>query len=147
VIWGLLHGLMLSLEVVTKKRRKKIRKMVPKILYDNICIVLTFSFICFVNIFFRANSVSDAFLIINNMFQIDFSNMNIDVTVMSRTELMVAFLSIAILEIVQLIQTRVHILQYIANKHLLFRWAVYIAFTSYILFFRTSGAQFIYFQF
>jgi D-alanyl-lipoteichoic acid acyltransferase DltB (MBOAT superfamily) len=147
VIWGLLHGLMLSLDVVTKKRRKKIRKLVPRAVYDNISLVFTFSFICFTYVFFRANSVSDAFLIINNMFNIDFSKMNINVTIMSRTELIVAFLSIAILEIVQLIQRKINIRQYIATKHLLFRWAVYIAFTSYILFFRTSGAEFIYFQF
>lgn len=147
VIWGLMHGIMLSLDVVTKKKRKEIKKLVPRAVYDNISMLFTFSFLCFTYVFFRANSVSDAFLIINNMFTIDFSNMNIDVTIMSRTELMVAFLSIAILEIVQLIQSKVNITQYIAKKPLLFRWAVYIAFTGYILFFRSSGAEFIYFQF
>ncbi|MDH4101471.1 MAG: MBOAT family protein [Nitrospirota bacterium] len=147
IIWGLLHGFMLSLDVITKKRRKKFRKMVPAFLYDNISKVLTFSFVCFTYVFFRANSVSDAFLIINNMFLVDFSNLNIEVTFMSRTELVVAFFSIAILEAVQFVQGKINVREYIAEKPLLFRWAIYIAFTSYILFFKTSGAQFIYFQF
>lgn len=147
VIWGLLHGLMVSFDAVTKKCRKKIRKKVPTVLYDYVSMVFTFSFLCFSYVFFRANSVSDAFLIIHNMFNIDLSNMNIHVTSLSRTELIVAFVSIAILEIAQLIQSRINIAQYLAAKHLLFRWGVYIAFTSYILFFRTSGEEFIYFQF
>ncbi|MEW6599513.1 MAG: MBOAT family O-acyltransferase [Nitrospirota bacterium] len=147
VIWGLLHGLLLSLDALTKKRRKKIQKLVPRALYNNISLAFTFSFLCFTYVFFRANSVSDAFLIINNMFSINLSNMNIDVTIMSRTDLIVAFLSIAGLEIVQFIQNKININQYIAAKPLLFRWGVYIAFTSYLLFFRTSGAEFIYFQF
>ncbi|MHA2038646.1 MAG: MBOAT family O-acyltransferase, partial [Promethearchaeota archaeon] len=147
VIWGLLHGLMLSLDAVTKKRRKRIKKMVPKVLYDNISVMFTFSFVCFTFIFFRANTVSDAFLIIKNIFSINFTNLDVNVTQMSRTELVVSVLSILILECVQLMQRKVQILEYIAKRKFVFRWALYILFTSYLLFFRKSGSEFIYFQF
>jgi D-alanyl-lipoteichoic acid acyltransferase DltB (MBOAT superfamily) len=147
IIWGLLHGIMLSLEVITRKSRKKIAKVIPKTIYDNISMVLTFSFICFSYIFFRANSVSDAFIIINNIMNIDFSNLRIDVTSLSRTELFVSFLSIAILEGVQTIQNKLPLFAYIGRRHLAVRWTLYVLFTAYILFFRKSGSEFIYFQF
>lgn len=147
VIWGLLHGLMLSLEVVTKKRRKKIRKAVPKTVYDNISVLFTFSFVCFTYIFFRANSVPDAFLIIRNMFDFSASELSITLPHMGKIELLVAFISIAIMEVVHFIQGRAQLRQFVENTGLLFRWPLYIIFVSYIMFFRTSGAQFIYFQF
>jgi D-alanyl-lipoteichoic acid acyltransferase DltB (MBOAT superfamily) len=147
IIFGLLHGLVLSLEVVTKKGRKKLKKIVPAIIYDNVCMVLTFSFVCFTFIFFRSNTVSDAFIIMKNIIAIDFTNLSITVPQMSRIELTVAFFSIAILESVQLIQRRVEVRKFIEGKKLLFRWFLYITFISYILFFRVSGVKFIYFQF
>lgn len=147
VIWGLLHGIMLSLEVVTKKGRKKLKKIVPKILYDNISMLFTFTFVCFTYIFFRANTVSDAFLIIRNIGHFSLTDQSIVIPQMDKFELFIAFLSIAILESVHLIQGKVQIRQFISQKGILFRWPIYIAFVSYILFFRTSGAQFIYFQF
>jgi len=147
IIWGLLHGLMLSLEVITKKGRKKLRKIVPKILYDNISMLLTFSFVCFTYIFFRANTVSDAFLIIKNIGSFSFTDQSIIIPQMNKIELVIAFLSIAFLESVQLIQGKVQLRQFIYKRGSMFRWTLYVVFVSYILFFRTSGAQFIYFQF
>ena len=147
VIWGLLHGLMLSIDAVTKKNRKKIKKIIPKKIYDGISILFTFSFVCFAYIFFRANTVSDAFLIIRNIASIDIMNFNVNVIQIDKKELLMMFLSIAILQIVHLIQGKVQIRQYIAKRKFLFRWALYISFVSYILFFRTTGPPFIYFQF
>ncbi|MHC4183502.1 MAG: MBOAT family O-acyltransferase [Planctomycetota bacterium] len=147
VIWGLLHGLMLSLEVITKKSRKKVRKKVPKLIYDNISILFVFSFVCFAHLFFRANSVDDAFQLIRNIFSIDFKSLDLTVPQMGRFDLFIAFVSIAILEIVQAIQCRIQIRQYIAERKLLVRWTVYVVFVSYILVFRMSGSEFIYFQF
>jgi D-alanyl-lipoteichoic acid acyltransferase DltB (MBOAT superfamily) len=147
IIWGSLHGMMLSLEVITKKQRKKIIKTVPQALYDGTCMLLTFSFICLSFVFFRANTVSDAVLLFNSMVSIDLSNLDIHVTTLSKTELIVAFFSIAVLEVVQLIQGKVQIRQYIGGKKLIYRWAIYVVFVSYILFFRRTGSEFIYFQF
>jgi len=138
---------MLSLEVITKKGRKKLRKIVPKILYDNISMLLTFSFVCFTYIFFRANTVSDAFLIIKNIGSFSFTDQSIIIPQMNKIELVIAFLSIAFLESVQLIQGKVQLRQFIYKRGSMFRWTLYVVFVSYILFFRTSGAQFIYFQF
>lgn len=147
VIWGLLHGLLLSLEVITKKKRKKLRKAVPGIIYDNICMIFIFSFICFAHIFFRANSVDDAFLIINNILSINSTSMDINVTIMSKSELFIVVVSLIALEGVHMIQSRINIRQYIVGMKPMYRWALYISFVSYVVFFRKSGAEFIYFQF
>ncbi len=147
IIWGLLHGIVLSLEILTKKKRKKLRKVVPGIIYDNVSMLLTFAFVCFAYIFFRANSVSDALLIINNIANTDITNLNVMIPQMPRYELIVTFMSVAILESVHLIQRKVQLRQYIEKRGVLFRWVLYSVFMGYILFFRKSGAEFIYFQF
>jgi D-alanyl-lipoteichoic acid acyltransferase DltB (MBOAT superfamily) len=147
IVWGLLHGLMLSLEVITKKSRKKVKKAVPEIIYNNTCMMLTFLFICFVNVFFRANSLSDAVLIIEGIVNIDSSNLSIAIPQMDRMELLMALVSIGILESVHLIQRRVQIRQFVEKMNFIIRWSLYTCFIGYILFFRAVGAEFIYFQF
>jgi len=68
VVFGLLHGLALVYEVFTKKARKKISKKLPAFLYEKSSILLTFLFASFTWIFFRADSMSDSFLIIRHIF-------------------------------------------------------------------------------
>ena len=147
VIFGALHGVMISFEIVTKKGRKKLKKIVPKIIYDNVSMVLTFSFICFTFIFFRANTMSDAFLMINSIINVDFTNLDIAIPQMTRINLLVAFLSIAIMESVHIIKKRVQLRAFIAQKPFMFRWGLYSAMISYILFFRSAAIEFVYFQF
>lgn len=68
VIWGAIHGLIISLESLNSKK-KFFKFALPPILAN----ILTFSIVCFAWIFFRANSVQDAFLLIENMFVFDVS--------------------------------------------------------------------------
>lgn len=63
VIWGLLHGCGLSLEAVFAKQRKKLAKAMPVWLFNAITLAVTFSFVNFTYIFFRAKTINDAFLI------------------------------------------------------------------------------------
>jgi alginate O-acetyltransferase complex protein AlgI len=67
VIWGAIHGLIISLESLNKKK-KFFTFQLPSI----ISTLWTFSLVCFAWIFFRANTVHDSFTIIRNMF--DFSH-------------------------------------------------------------------------
>ena len=68
VIWGMLHAIALIYEMLTKKIRKKISKKVPDFLYQKGSIVLTFIVLCFIWIFFRAQTISDALLIVKHIF-------------------------------------------------------------------------------
>ena len=66
VIWGVLHAFAICYDQLTKKQRKKWSKKIPSVIYKTVSIFLTFSFVCLTYIFFRANSVEDAFNIIFN---------------------------------------------------------------------------------
>lgn len=70
LIWGLLHGVALAVHKVwmqiTKSREKK-----HSVVANGISIVLTFFFTIFCWIFFRANSLTDALIVIQRIFTFD----------------------------------------------------------------------------
>jgi alginate O-acetyltransferase complex protein AlgI len=73
VFWGFVHGTLLSILLLTMKFRRKLNKNLPKEPYRLFSIALTFIFVCFGYVFFRAASLHDAFLLIRHMFmKIDF---------------------------------------------------------------------------
>jgi len=61
VTWGLLHGIFLILYILTEKMRHKVK--IPNAL----SIFITFNFVVFTWIFFRAESMQDAWLIIEKI--------------------------------------------------------------------------------
>jgi D-alanyl-lipoteichoic acid acyltransferase DltB (MBOAT superfamily) len=68
VVFGLLHGLILSFETLTKKKRKSMRKRMSPVLYDNASLVLTFSAWCFTLVFFQSRTLTDAIAYIGRIF-------------------------------------------------------------------------------
>ena len=68
VIFGVLHGLALVYEMLTKKIRKKASKKIPSILYNTVSLMITFIVASFIWIFFRADSVATAILIFKHVF-------------------------------------------------------------------------------
>ncbi len=66
VIWGLLHGIVMSYEALTSKRRKKLSKKRP-FLYGLVSHVFVLLFLCFAWVFFRAANVHDAFAILSRI--------------------------------------------------------------------------------
>jgi len=67
VIFGLLQGIVISYELLSKKLRKKWSSSISPRLYNSLCLFLTFHFIVFSFIFFRANNVHNAFQILNRI--------------------------------------------------------------------------------
>jgi D-alanyl-lipoteichoic acid acyltransferase DltB (MBOAT superfamily) len=74
VIWGALHGLGLAL-TFELERSSFYRKRVPKPV-KQVCV---FAFVCFTWIFFRANSLPDAWLIVRRIFTAGWQNPQIPV--------------------------------------------------------------------
>lgn len=72
LIWGALHGLFQVVGMYTQRKRNKFwkkRGVDPKgTLVSTLRIIATFSLVAFTNIFFRANSVGDAFLALQKLF-------------------------------------------------------------------------------
>jgi D-alanyl-lipoteichoic acid acyltransferase DltB (MBOAT superfamily) len=67
VVFGFLQGLILSLEIFTRRQRKEMRKKIPKWLNDGGGILFTFGYFTLSSIFFRADSVTDALHIIKKI--------------------------------------------------------------------------------
>jgi hypothetical protein len=67
VIWGLLHGGAVMYEYLSQKQRKKISKLIPAVIYDNISRALVLLFVIFTMVFFRSQSISDSFYIFSKI--------------------------------------------------------------------------------
>ena len=68
VVYGLLHGIALSYEALTKKFRKNLSKKISSSIYNPASIALTFTFCSFAWIYFRASSFKEANYILSHIF-------------------------------------------------------------------------------
>jgi D-alanyl-lipoteichoic acid acyltransferase DltB (MBOAT superfamily) len=68
IVFGALQGLILTIEFFTRKARKKFRKKIPDLLNSIAGIVFTVGYFTLSLIFFRAQSLKEAFTIIKRIF-------------------------------------------------------------------------------
>jgi D-alanyl-lipoteichoic acid acyltransferase DltB (MBOAT superfamily) len=127
VAWGGLHGVYLVLSFATRKYRKKWRKKIvkPKLkfIYKGVRILLTFSVVSFLWIFFRAQSMSDAFYIISRLFHR--TGTLPDIFPEMGLELSIAIVSVGFMFIVHLLQPHEGIREMFAGKPPVVRWIFY----------------------
>jgi len=138
VLWGGLHGLYLVISHLTRKTRKKVRrKLVPHALkkpYEYIRVLFTFSAVSLLWVFFRANSLTDAFYIIGRIFNpgdwarffIEKGRWSIVLLGQSLEEFFIALLAIGFMLLVHAVQPHEGIRHMLSSKSLVFRWAMYI---------------------
>ncbi len=152
VVWGALHGFYLIFEILTKNLRKKIiwktgLNNFPKV-NKLIQIGITFTLVNIGWVFFRANSLPDAFYILANMFKnISFNIPELNIGV-GWFGLIYCFIIIGFMEFVHLIQEHRGMRQFLDNKPIWLRWSIYLTIILLILLFGVSDStEFIYFQF
>ena len=157
IVWGAIHGFYLITGLWFKgivdkfynffglKENSKGRNLIN--------LLWTFHLILFAWIFFRANSLSDAFYILNNIFSVTLSGIT-DVlkgTVelgLKRYDLLIALVSIILMETVHIIQRKKEIRKILLSKSPVIRWGLYISAVFIILLFGVFHLkEFIYFQF
>jgi hypothetical protein len=111
-------------------------------------IAFTFSVVTIAWIFFRANSITDAWYILTHLFtNLSLAQLNVQMGA-KWISLIVAVGVIAFMELVHVIQEHKSIRQFMSNKPLLLRWAVYLAIILAIIIFGVfNQTPFIYFQF
>ena len=161
ILWGSLHGLylifghLLAKPQAAFKRITGISKFVfLEKLFD---VSVTFILVCFAWIFFRANSLPDAIIIIqsgitglSNVTQM-FNPEYIDHIVFldqGKYVFIVSVLSILLLELIELYQRGGSVFRHISKKPAYIRWAVYYVILIIILVFGSfNQTDFIYFQF
>lgn len=145
VIWGLLHGVGLSLETLTTRFRKKYFKYIPSIIYSTLCLITTFSFVSFTYIFFRAQCFSDAWYVIHHL--LDKSCLN-DFAIWAVLDKRLAMYVIPLLFLVEFFQRRLTFKQLFGTPWWV-RWPFYYSMASSMIMFGQwfVPRQFIYFQF
>ena len=155
VVWGVLHGLYNILEDILKPFSDKIINAL-NISKDNkglhlLKVLITFIFVDMAWVFFRANSMADALWVLknglyfNNLkgFTTDYWNLGLDVR-----NTIILLTAILILYCASLIKSSKTLTEWISEKQLVVRYALYWTCLFFIIFSLDIGGQeFIYFQF
>ena len=158
VIWGGLHGGYLIFSNVTQRARERV---VQKLGLDNtprlsksLKVLTTFIFVCFAWIFFRSNSVSDAFYIISHLLTGWETVFNMETLRdglsfgPSQFQWIVGTASIGLVVFVQLLQRQGRVIDQLSKKPVWLRWSIYYAMISiFLLCGSFQSKEFIYFQF
>ncbi len=155
VVWGGLHGIYLICgNMISRVKPPSLKwTFVQKISsWRIIRILVIFFLVDFAWIFFRANNLQEAFLIIDKISQIEFNisswvyqlhNLGVD-----RRGFILGICSIIIMEVVHFLDRKEPFLSRLNKLPLLARWGLYYFFILYFLFFGNFSSQdFIYFQF
>lgn len=148
IIWGGLNGFYFVFAIITKKFRRNVNAItgiekLPK-LNQFIQILTTFLLLSFARIFFRANNVSDAFIIIKKI-----STFKGPIFVRNPSMIIYPILSIFLLYFIELKQEYYKgDFSFFYNRSWIVRNLSYTALIILILLFGVfDGGQFIYFQF
>ncbi|MBN1926419.1 MAG: MBOAT family protein [Prolixibacteraceae bacterium] len=156
VVWGALHGFYIIFAKVINTIRTKNKPANLPTKHPLLAALLTFSLVTFAWIFFRAENVDTAFLIIRKMIAglPEIGKMLIAMKSpfeyfgFTRIELAFSFLLIIFLEFIHFLQRKNYFSEQFNNKPFYFRWAVYYGLIIMIVLMGVfENRQFIYFQF
>ncbi|WP_234736678.1 MBOAT family O-acyltransferase [Tellurirhabdus bombi] len=156
VIWGSLNGLYLIIESMTKNTRHRLSQRLglqhwPSVQHF-LNLTTTFGLICFAWIFFRAQTVGDAFYVVTHLFS-DLRNSLSEVIATNlgsdKYNLFIGGLALVILLLVETLQGRISLRHWIGQQPTPVRMTLYYALIMFIILFGVFDArqQFIYFQF
>ena len=156
VVWGVLHGVYQIVGALTKKPRERIYKAL-KIKTESLAFVLwqrfwTFVLVCFSWIFFRANSFSDALLLIQRLFtewNTGFFTETLSSMGITVTAVLVTLLSVLIMSMLDTITNDEKIGESgTASRQYTALWILFVVAIAWCLLLSVGGASaFIYFQF
>jgi D-alanyl-lipoteichoic acid acyltransferase DltB (MBOAT superfamily) len=150
IIWGALHGFYLIFAIWTTNIRNKINKVIfgsKHSLHKVFQIIITIILAWFAWIFFRANTISDAFLIIKNIFSVNLSNIEINVFYF-KSDFYLAIACIMFLFIVEIFEERIGLFNRVKRIPKILKWVLFLLLllTIFVLG-KWEEADFLYFQF
>jgi D-alanyl-lipoteichoic acid acyltransferase DltB (MBOAT superfamily) len=150
VVWGMLHGFYMVAGLTLKPWRQRIASRIGLDRSPGVSaclsVVCTFLLVCSTWVFFRADSLSTAFLLIAN--SVRFAGEGLDVYILTKHQINLALLGLAVLFAVELMQGSKAVHDFLMGRSLVLRWSAYYTLTLSILYLGTHEVQeFIYFQF
>lgn len=159
VLWGSLNGCYLIISDLTQGLRKRgVRWMrldrVPAF-HHALQVILGFLLFCFTLVIFRSRNLSDAYYVLTHLGAglgdvegIRLSLKSLYGLGLDRYELVIALISIGVMEGLQWMVPQRYMRQMLSDKPIFFRWPVYYALILFlILFGEYNDHAFIYFQF
>jgi len=159
VLWGVLHGLLLAISFLTKKPRAKVEKYfgIDKTIIKYARIIYTFIIITSLWVFFRADSLVTAVKVFEGLFKdwhislfgILALKRYIYLFGISRLDIVVISVSVILLFLYDLIDSRSGVLNVLSGASVIKRWVFYYVLIIALLFFGTLNniQNFIYQQF
>ncbi|WP_306456236.1 MBOAT family O-acyltransferase [Winogradskyella undariae] len=159
IIWGAIHGIILMIEKGTFTIRKRLfgKLGLDKNNFSNHLFfgIIIFTIVCFGWIFFRANSLSDAFQIVSGIFNSinlgDVFNEETYLIGFKPNEFKVIMIAILMLIVFEFFHKKYNSIRFLNNQATLFRWSFYLSIVISIVLFGIYGhnynSEFIYFQF
>ena len=162
IAWGAIHGICYLIEDITSKFRNNVLNKfgvkVQSFSFKLLEVIITFIIVDLAWIFFRAETIHDAFYYIERMFtRIDLWRIfdgSLYKLGLDRFEINILIISLIVLFLVDLIKyiKKETIYEFLKNQCLYFRWAVIFFLLFFIIIYGKYGAgfdpkQFIYFQF
>lgn len=158
IIWGAIHGLIIMLEkaLIPLKTYTYNTLRVNRNSFSNKLVFagITFLIVCISWVFFRANSLKDAFSIISNSLVDNYKDLyygGLFKLGLDRAEFWVAIVAIAVLLLFDLFHKKKAAIQWLSSQNAVFRYFVYVCIVFVILIFGVYGdmapTEFIYFQF
>lgn len=140
IIWGMLHGLYYLLEQMWQKKIVKPHAIkIPNIVKS----LFIFAFVNLAWVFFRSESVTIALILLKNSLMLHETSLNFDRPMLLRNFVLIGFLLL-----VQFIERRQNIVDYVSSKPFWIRNWIYWSVLLLILFLGNFGIkEFIYFRF
>lgn len=150
IVWGALHGFYLVFAIVARPAKDALIKRAGLDKFPGLLkasqVISTFILVNLGWVFFRANNLSDAMLLLQNMFA--FAPLTEIFDLITPGALLINLALIAVLELAHYFETDKEFIRSLSARPALVRWPAYVAVTLAILYLSTSGGQqFIYFQF
>ena len=150
LVWGGLHGFFMAISVVSQPTREIIRQRwmpanprIQKIWQATV----TFHLVCFAWIFFRANSLGDAYYVVTHLFS-GVDGARSFLLAQAKTNLFVAVVSITVVAVASFLDKEAIAGKKFHEKPLFLRWGTYYLLVLSILWFAADQqGHFIYFQF
>jgi len=153
VVWGGIHGSYLVISILTQKFRTRFAGMIGlsknEMLHSAIKIIITFILVNIAWIFFRAETIGDAFYVLINIFRdLTFENISTISQIVSWNSMFLSLGLICFLEIIHLLQEQRSVRQFFRGYPIYVRWPVYMILIWSIIFLGNyESIDFIYFQF
>jgi D-alanyl-lipoteichoic acid acyltransferase DltB (MBOAT superfamily) len=157
ILWGALHGFYLISAIVLDRPKQKLLSVVglaqTSFIVRVMNVVITFSLASFAWIFFRANSIHDAFAIIQRLFAFEDNSSGLKTLLKDiryeQHDFILAALAIIVMETIHFYQEQKGSVEsWINARPIYVRWGIYYGALLTIIFLGVwENRQFIYFQF